>query len=151
MNTCKHYDPPSQECLVVYQLTFTPYEPTPEDCQACGRCSNPQTVNEITGLISNNILIELGKPTLYSGKGLGTRLAKVFDWFVRIPPNCDCEDRTKIMDAWGVEGCRLNKRTILHWLRESAYDNDIPYSEIVISAALELLFIIPTFQTRIPS
>lgn len=33
---------------------------------------------------------------------------------------CSCNDRARMMDAWGPEGCLDRKQEILGWLRESA-------------------------------
>lgn len=34
--------------------------------------------------------------------------------------DCGCRDKMRIMNSWGVAGCRQNRATIVAWLRESA-------------------------------
>jgi len=41
------------------------------------------------------------------------------------------------MNAWGPKRCLEELPTILSWLRESALDNNYPYSEFAISAIVK--------------
>lgn len=43
------------------------------------------------------------------------------------------------MNAWGAEGCRREFKLILAWLRESALDNNYPYSEFLVAAVLRIV------------
>ena len=43
------------------------------------------------------------------------------------------------MDLWGYERCLQELPTILSWLRESALDNNYPYSEFVIGTVVKQL------------
>lgn len=129
-------------CEIISTLAYPfIYRPTPEDCKACKRCNKPQSINEVTRSLADVVLLRNGYPSLNPFKGPGTRLAYTISWFKRSPPNCNCGDRAAIMDAWDVNRCIENKSIILAWLRESALDADIPYSEYVISKSLDLLFI----------
>jgi hypothetical protein len=144
---CKHLD--DDNCLIIYQITSTPHYPTPEECAGCSRCASPQTINEVTTSIANKILIEQNKPTLYTiGHGPGTRLARTISWFMKVPPDCDCEDRSRIMDAWGVEGCRLNKKTIVHWLDESAHLMNIRTTRMAIELIVNILLSTPYSESK---
>jgi hypothetical protein len=52
--------------------------------------------------------------------GPGSELKRLLEEMgVMMPPDCDCSDRAAQMDAWGVEGCRANRDTIVGWLREA--------------------------------
>lgn len=136
-------------CVLITQITTEEYYPTQEDCRSCSQCDKPQTINELTTLVSNRILTELGRPTLYKGLGPGTRLARIIKWFKRKPPDCDCEDRAAIMDAWGIEGCRLNKKTIVHWLEESAHAADKPLTRLAIEGIITALLAFPLHQEKL--
>ena len=101
---------------------------TQETCEVCSRCNKPQDVNEV-------VIALAGIET--TTKGPGTTLKKTLSWFVPMPPNCNCVDREQLMNHWGYERCKQEKRTILNWLRESALDNNYPYSEFVISYVVD--------------
>jgi len=146
---CKHLDT-TGDCLLISQIVGEPYVPSQEECRACSRCKPPQEINDLTVLVSNRILEELDKPTLYKGAGPGTRLAKTIAWFSKIPPDCDCADRAAIMDAWGVEGCKRNKRIIVHWLEESAHMIGMRVSRLTIEALVTVLLATPYNQTKFP-
>lgn len=139
MNKCKHLDE-DESCLIIKQLTGEEHYPSQKECVACSRCHEPQTVNEITSALSNKILIKLDRPTLYKiGHGPGTRLKKSIAWFID-KGTCDgCEEKSKIMDAWGVAGCKRNTKTIIHWLAESAHLNNINITRIAIEMILIVL------------
>lgn len=96
-----------------------------DDCRACCRCKHPRDVNEVTTTLAG---IDMSIDS-----GIGTSVHNKFKWFNRKPDNCNCADRVKVMNAWGVEGCTKNLPTILSWLRQSAKDQGYPYSEFVIS------------------
>lgn len=117
-------------CELASWMVNKPIETTPETCRACDRCKKPRDVNEVTLALAG---IE------ESDEGPGTTLKKLISWFVEQPPNCGCANRIALMNAWGKQRCREELPTILSWLRESAYDNDLPYSEYVISTILKLI------------
>lgn len=143
MNKCKHLDT-DMSCLIIRQLTGEEHLPSQKECRACSLCHDSQTVNEITSSLANKILIELDRPTLYKiGSGPGTRLKKTISWFHSMPPGCDCEDRAKIMDAWHVEGCNRNIRTIVHWLNESAHLANINITRSAIEMIVHILLKTP--------
>jgi len=123
---------------LAYPFVFHPQE---NDCKACKRCKEPQQINEITKANADVILIRNGYESLNPRKGTGTRLAYAISWFQITPPNCNCSNRAETMDLWGIDRCIENKTIILGWLRESALNNNIPYSEYVISKSLNLLFL----------
>lgn len=143
MDNCKYLDTDSS-CLIVYQLTGEPFYPSQKECGACSKCHNPQTVNEITSSLANQILIELDRPTLYKiGHGPGTRLKKTISWFID-KGTCDsCEARSKVMDAWHIEGCKRNTKTIVHWLAESAHLNNIRTTRGAIEMIVYILLKLP--------
>lgn len=127
----------SSTCLVVYQLCGVHITPTPRECSSCTRCEESQKINEVTKAIASEILVQDGKPPLYSGNGPGTRLKNLISWFSETSPDCDCELRSKIMDAWGVEGCRINMKTIIGWLVESANFYNISITRVAIHGLIE--------------
>ena len=101
---------------------------TPEICRACVRCDNPQDINEVVLSLAG---------VKESTNGPGTTLHNTITWFVAQPAGCSCGNRVDIMNAWGKERCLQELPTILSWLRESALDNNIPYSEYVISIVVK--------------
>lgn len=108
-------------------------KPVPVDqltCLACERTAHPRDLNPVTKALAG---IE------HSDVGPGTTLENLISWFVRKPPNCSCPDRVDVMNAWGAERCLKELPTILSWLRESALDNNIPYSERVISVVVKTM------------
>lgn len=117
-------------CELASWIVNKSIETTPEDCRACQRCSKPMDINEVTTALAG---IE------QSDEGPGTTLKKLISWFVDQPANCACPSRIAVMNAWGKERCREETRTILSWLRESAYDNDLPYSEYLITTIVKLI------------
>lgn len=74
-----------------------------------------------------------------SDSGPGTTLHNLITWFIPQPENCGCPNRVQVMNAWGKERCLEELPTILGWLRESALDNNIPYSEFVIAAVVKTI------------
>ena len=143
---CEHLDTDGS-CLVIVQLTGEQYNPSQKECGACSKCHEPCTVNEITSTISNGILIELDRPTLYKiGHGPGTRLKKSIKWLVNKDACDGCDERSKIMDAWGVEGCKRNTKTIVHWLHESAQMNNISITRMAIEMLVVTLLNTPYYK-----
>lgn len=53
-------------------------------------------------------------------KGPGTHLKELLLAWGFAPQDCDCEERRRLMDEWGPEGCRENFELIAFWLEESA-------------------------------
>lgn len=124
--TCPHYNEPI--CELASWLANKPLETTPEICQACSRCDKPQDVNEVVLSLAG---IE------HSDEGPGTTLHKIITWFIPQPAGCGCPNRVLILNAWGRDRCLLEMPTILSWLRESALDNNYPYSEYVIATVVK--------------
>lgn len=128
---CPHRDILKNACeLAGWIANITPPTVSPEICKACSRCERPQELNEVTLALAG---------IKESSEGPGTTLHKVITWFVPQPENCDCPNRVRVMNAWGKERCLQELPTILGWLRESALDNNIPYSEFVISAVVKTI------------
>lgn len=123
-------------CLIITQLTNSDYYPTDEDCTLCCLDKNPQTINTWTRHLSNNILRQQGLPLLQEKERPGSTLAWWLSWFIVKPTDCNCATREEIMNAWGYEGCRRNRKIIHHWLRESAHQNNIKVSDRTISLIL---------------
>jgi hypothetical protein len=122
-------------CSIASTIASMPISPTPRECELCKQCQPPQSVNDVTRMLAHRT-----NPDLYNHeRGTGTRLARLLSWFVTRPTSCNCGDREQIMNMWGPDGCKENKRTILGWLRESALDNGYPYNEMVISIALNVV------------
>ena len=154
MDTCKHLDT-DKSCLIIKQLTGEEHLPSQEECRACSNCHGPQTINEITTSISNSILIEESRPTLYKiskttsskwiqmSDGPGTRLKKTISWFINTGTCDGCEERSKIMDTWHVEGCNKNIKTIVHWLDESAHLANMNISRSAIEMIVYILLKTP--------
>jgi hypothetical protein len=138
--TCPYYTE-LDTCNLVSTLAEQDYSPSPENCRACSLSSKPQTVNEVTTLLADQLRIENGLPKLHKlGDGPGTKLASLLTWFIHTDPSCGCETRAAIMDAWGVQGCRKNQNLIMHWLRDSAASYNMPYSSFLVSHLLELIY-----------
>lgn len=58
---------------------------------------------------------------LDTGYGPGTELRDMLAELWLTPRNgCGCPTRLKVMNGWGVEGCRYNRDKIVGWLREAA-------------------------------
>jgi hypothetical protein len=139
---CDFLEADTGECNIISELATIPHYPTPEECRGCNRCSRPRTVNEVTRSIANQLRVEAGLSALLDTPGgPGTKLASVLSWFAPSNPNCGCEERAAIMDAWGVQGCKDNLSTILHWLRSSAHAANIPYSEFGTKIILNSIFL----------
>jgi hypothetical protein len=139
---CDFLEADTGTCNIISELATIPHYPSPEECRGCNRCSRPRSVNEVTRSIANTIRLEAGlSPLLEKSGGPGTMLASFLSWFAPTNPNCGCEERAAIMDAWGVAGCRENRDTILHWLRSSAHAANIPYSEAGTKLILESIFL----------
>ncbi len=116
------------QCLLASWLAGNECLTTPEDCRACDRCTKPRDINEVVLSLAG---IE------ESSEGPGTTLHKIITWFIPKPEGCDCANRVLVMNAWKKERCLQELPTILSWLRESALDNNIPYSEYVIAAVVK--------------
>ena len=99
-----------------------------EDCRACNRCKRPQDVNEVVLSLAG---------IKQSDEGPGTTLHKIITWFIPKPEGCDCANRVLVMNSFGYQRCLQELPTILSWLRESALDNNIPYSEYVIATVVK--------------
>jgi len=139
---CDFLEAETGECNIISELATIPHYPTPEECRGCNRCSRPCTVNEVTRSIANQLRVDAGLSALLDTPGgPGTKLASVLSWFAPSSPNCGCEERAAIMDAWGVQGCKDNLPTILHWLRSSAHAANIPYSEFGTKIILNSIFL----------
>lgn len=132
-NTCPYYDHEIESCNIITLLSEQPgFTPSQETCQACSRCSSPQRVNEVTRAVADNLRKDSHLPKLYSvGNGPGSILSSWLEWFITADPECDCENRAQIMDAWGPDGCRRNVNLIIHWLRSSASIKGIPFNSFV--------------------
>lgn len=125
---CPHLE--DDICGLASWLVDHPTKTTPEICRACRRCDKPQNINEVTLSLAN---IE------QADEGPGTTLHKLITWFIPQPEGCSCANRVAVMNAWGRERCLAELPTILSWLRESALDNDYPYSEYVISTVVKTI------------
>ncbi len=128
-------------------VTSHPTEPSPEICMACTRLG--RGINEVTVLHTIETLMHSGEevpqyltdyiknPDLSHGPG--TSLKNFLSWFITQPPNCSCNDRAKLMNLWGKKKCLEEFSTIMGWLRESALDSGIRYSEIVLSYSVKTI------------
>jgi hypothetical protein len=141
--SCKHLI--NNECNIVRQLAGIPYAPPPENCRACSKCTKPQAINEITKACADRILQQHNEPPLYYGKGgPGTRLKTILSWFSVESSTCKCAERAELMNVWGYEKCWSNRDIILSWLRESALDRNVIYSDWVLKRLLYLICHIKT-------
>lgn len=134
MTNCEHLRAADNICHLASTMAHEPIETTPEICRGCSRCDHPQDINEVTLALADIKDVEHGP---------GSRLQKLISWFISQPTDCNCPNRVKLMNSWGVEGCRREKATILGWLRESALDNNYAYSEFMIAAVLNAILLIP--------
>ena len=51
------------------------------------------------------------------GEGPGTELAKLIHWFAKKSSSCGrCNRRARLMNEWGIEGCKERKSEIVEWL-----------------------------------
>lgn len=128
MTTCPHLN--NNICELATWLVNEQRETNEETCKACSLCSKPHDTNEVVLSLAG---IE------DSDEGPGTTLHKLITWFIPQPKSCGCSNRVKIMNKWGKERCLKELPTILSWLRESALDNNYPYSEYVISTVVKTM------------
>lgn len=49
---------------------------------------------------------------------VGTQLRALFGSIGLSPAGCRCNERVRLMDGWGTEGCREKKDEIVSWLRD---------------------------------
>jgi len=134
-----------------------PFPPSQETCRACTRLG--RGINQISVLACLSYKQQEGEPlplylinylektqeqaarvtnlSLLQNRGPGTILKTLLSWFVTQPPNCACADRAKLMNLWGKEKCLAELPTILGWLRESALDNNVTYSEFVVTCLVK--------------
>ncbi len=124
--TCPHLL--DDHCALASWLAAKECLTTPEDCRACNRCKRPRDVNEVVLSLAG---------IKQSEEGPGTTLHKIITWFIPKPEGCDCANRVAVMNSWGKDRCLQELPTILSWLRESALDNNIPYSEYVIATVVK--------------
>lgn len=128
-------------CNLATLAASLPVIPSPEDCTLCKKADSKQAHQGHGGMndVVRSLAVE-ANPNLHSHLfGTGSRLASLIEWFVSRPPNCSCGDRVEIMNMWGPKGCADNRATILSWLRESALDNGLPYSEFVIGRIVDVV------------
>jgi len=125
---CPHLN--DDVCELASWMANKTIQTTPRTCRGCCACERPRDVNEVTLALAG---IE------ESNEGPGTTLHNLITWFIPQPENCGCPNRVALMNAWGKDRCLKEIPTILTWLRESALDNNYPYSEFVISAVLRAM------------
>lgn len=128
MTTCPHLN--NNICELATWLVNEQRETNEETCKACSLCSKPHDTNEVVLSLAG---IE------DSEEGPGTTLHKLITWFIPQPKSCGCSNRVKIMNKFGYKRCLEELPTILSWLRESALDNNYPYSEYVISTVVKTI------------
>lgn len=128
MTTCPHLN--NNICELATWLANEQRVTNEETCKACSLCSKPQDTNEVVLSLAG---IE------DSEEGPGTTLHKLITWFIPQPKSCGCSNRVKIMNKFGYKRCLEELPTILSWLRESALDNNYPYSEYVISTVVKTM------------
>lgn len=144
-------------CEVVYELVGIKRPPSPAACVKCIENYNPRSVNEITAGIAvaackankvtpppytMQILVGNQPHVEGIGRGPGTELKRLIEWFASERPGCKCKDRAAKMDRWGVEGCKQNIDTIVRWLSEEAAKRsaiasvlpDVAYRQLVKTA-----------------
>lgn len=78
------------------------------------------TTIDLTGDVFAQIL-QRHPARLDPGYGPGTELRDMLAELWLTPRDgCGCQTRLKVMNGWGVEGCRYNRDKIVGWLREAA-------------------------------
>jgi hypothetical protein len=125
-------------------------------CDDCQSLENPRTVNKVTLGTAIGTLMQLGEfeqkthghlmDALHGEMGAiydtgpGTNLKRYLSWFASETPDCPCQDRAKVMNAWGPDLCKKNMDIILGWLQESASKKGIPFvrfiAKIIVSRAI---------------
>jgi hypothetical protein len=63
---------------------------------------------------------------------VGTALKNLISWFVwsKKARQCKtCKDREVTMNQWGADKCERNIEIIVGWLKESAHEHNLPFSE----------------------
>ena len=118
----------SNQCALASWLADKECLTTLEDCKSCERCTKPRDINEVVLSLAG---------IKESKEGPGTTLHTIITWFIPKPEGCDCPNRVTVMNSWGKDRCLQELPTILSWLRESALDNNIPYSEYVIATVVK--------------
>ena len=73
------------------------------------------------------------------GAGVGTELKKLLSFFgIKATNKCSCNARAKIMNEKGINWCKINKNTILSWLKEESEKRGIPFFKFAASRLLNL-------------
>jgi hypothetical protein len=137
------------KCSVASELAKNDVLPMLVQCEYCTHQSEPsQSINRVTVSLAiknadQSIRVELSRryshllqvlpPAEQKNEGPGTELKKILSWFY-LPDDskCKCNDRIAKMNGWGAEGCEQRIETILRWLRHSAAENKIPFSETAV-------------------
>jgi hypothetical protein len=68
---------------------------------------------------------------------VGTNLRNLISWFVwsKKARQClTCKNREATMNLWGADKCERNIEIIVGWLKESAHENNLPFSERIARA-----------------
>lgn len=151
MLECEH-NINNEYCKIASMLLGTD-DKVPIQETACGVCQhlkNPKTVNEVTLGTSIATLINLKKfdhvthkhlidslnnqmGSIYN-EGPGTNLKRYLSWFATEQVGCDCQDKSRIMNAWGPDLCEKNLVSILGWLESSAKERKIPFIKFIAKA-----------------
>lgn len=76
----------------------------------------------------------------------GNALQRVIAEFSSGCPNSHCPERASQMNQWGVDGCLLNRDTIIGWLREAAAEK----RWLDRAGAIAVLMTKPWFSKRDP-
>ena len=119
-------------------------------CEACQSLENPKTVNKVTlgkaiatfmklgkfentthKHLMNALNSEMGK---VHNEGPGTNLKRYLSWFGTEQVDCDCQNKERIMNAWGPDQCEKNLISILGWLESSAKERKIPFIKFIVKA-----------------
>lgn len=153
MTACSFYN--EGTCQVASELAGLPVVFDVRACEVCQKQSEPMARNRVTVDIAVHAMRHGGRAeqaeVLYSEfhgreikfpeteQGVGTELKKLIGWFWSPKKRCgSCSDRVRKMNKWGPEKCRRRKPLIVVWLKQSARKHNIPFSETVAGAMIEL-------------
>lgn len=79
------------------------------------------------GLDPNRVAVPLVSVRIPVG-GPGTELKKLLKWFGLVAQSgCSCNERARLMNEWGPDGCEERIDEIVGWLREEAASRNLPF------------------------
>jgi hypothetical protein len=149
MTPCVHLE--AGVCQLASRISGHNILVTDQHCQACVRHGTPpRSINQITvslgfaaihaaGEDASDYLARYGHHTRERPEGPGTELQSLIAWFHSPTKSCGtCSDRARKMNRWGPDKCRRRKKLIVAWLRQSAAEAGLPFSETIAGGLVDI-------------